>query len=309
MDDNKKTPKKGLLKNTFFRSAFSYLVFPLSLTAAAGAIAASQLLAPMTGLLFPTAEDYLKQRGVDPEIVSELSDREIRVRSRNFPGIAHAMFESPFTAFSLYAKWNTLATPYNAYATRGVQIGGLSLYDTFNQCQVMMPGEGISAKKFMSVTTGIPEDMIENMPVTDEEMFMTIGFHEFRHCHSDNANITPLTEGDADIGAIRASLKTFNNPDIFPMWLHFRAMALDDEHDTSLLLDQLRRNLDIPSMELVHHANREAIILARLYLDTDSARPHHIRYAEAFRKALEVNGHNMSTLAKRRAELYIQAAQ
>ena len=309
MNNNEKSPKKGFLKNKFFRAAFSYLVLPLSLTAAAGAVVTSQLLAPMTGRLFPTAEDYLKQRGIDPEIISELSDREIRVRSRNFSGITHAVFETPFTVPSLYTRRKILAAPYNAYATRGIRIDNLSLYNIFNRCMVMMPSEDISAKKFISIATGIPEDMIEDIPVTDTEMFMTIGFHEFRHCHTDNASIAPLTEGDADIGAIRASMKVFKNPEIFPMWLHFRAMALDDEHNTSLLLDHARRSLDIPSMELIHHANKEALILARVYLDTDSDRPHHIRYAEAFKMALEINGHTMSALAKRRAELYIEAAE
>ena len=323
MNDNNKTPQKGFLRSMFsdagnilsnlrrsphFSVPFSYLVLPLSLPLAAGVLAASQLLAPLSGMLFPTAEEYLEKRGYDPKIAAALSDHEIRIRSRDAAGLTHAALDFP-TIFAISAKLPLLTDPYNAYAYKGISFGGMSTYDVFNQCQVLMPGEDNKAGAFMSRVTGIPEEMIENFPVSDEELFMTIAFHEFRHCHTDNDRITPMTEGDADDFALKTSLEIFKNKELVPAWIYFRAMAFDDEHNSALYLDHLYRGLPVPSEKLIHHANKEAAIFAALYLDMTDSRPPHVRHAAAFRMALEQNGHEMSALAKRRAQLYIEAAE
>lgn len=298
--DNK-TGQEGL--RAAFTRAVERSAMALSLTLAT-LIVTSQIITPLTGYFFPTAEDHLKKNGVNPEIARLLSDHQIRVRSRDAAGIAHSYLEVP-TPGGIAVREAMRSNPANAYAYSGSLLGEL-----LNQCYVTMPDEKTTAKQFISMATGIPEKDIENLPVTDEQMRMTVVFHEFRHCDSGNSNpAPPLSEGDADDEALQVSAALYRNPELANVWVHFRAMSFEAAHDTSLYLRHRFDEANLPTQALLDPVNREARAYLHMYLAHSDAEDNYLQVAAAFQAALDNHGPQMSALARERMQLYIRAAE
>lgn len=293
----------GLVKLTA-----AYLFFPARIRGMLAVLLVSQMGFPLTGLMFPTAEEYLEQNGLDPAIAKELSDSEIRVRTKDTAGYMHSLLELP-TFVGIGFHYLMLQTDYNAYATRGIPLGGYSGYELLNQCHTTMPGNNTTVDGWVRAFTGIPKNLQPVFPVSDHEMLMTIAFHEFRHCDTGNYQGVPMTEGDADYFALKKAADVFDNPEIIPFFIHLRAMAFDDDHNTALYLDHKYRGLRVPSEQLIQHANKEAHEYARIYLPDGDERYDAITYANAYKKVLTHHRHEMSALAARRAEMFIESAQ
>ncbi len=308
MNTKKERQKEGFLWKAFW-AASHYIIIPRSVKSLVAIFLVSQLGFPLSSVMFPTAQDYLEKNNLDPKIADELSNRKIRVRSRNTPGLVHSFLELP-TLYFLPGQRKMLKNPYNAYATMGLSLFGHSTYTVMNMCNVTLPDKEMTTKDMINFMTGIPKEQIERAPVSDRAAFFTIAFHEFRHCDKKNHNnIIPLTEGDADFFALRKAASVFANPEIITTWLHIRAMAFDDSHNTALYLDAKYRGLPLPSEALIHHANKAALVYAQLYLQEEDKRPGYLQYRSAFKMALKRHSHEMSALEIRRTELYIEAAE
>jgi hypothetical protein len=304
-------PIRALNKNTFglLRLTASYLFMPARIRDILAILVVSQAATPLSGYMFPTAEEYLESHDIDPSIAAELSDVEVRVRERDALGYTHSLLELP-TFLAIGLKTNMLDTDYQAYATRGIPLFGYSGYELLNQCHTTMPGKDTTVEGWISAMTGIPASHQKEFDITEKEIFITIAFHEFRHCSTDNDQGIPMTEGDSDYFALKKAVEAFDNEELIPFFIHLRSMAFQDVHNTSLYLDYKYRGLRVPSEDLIIHANREAHEYAKIYLpefDETQYRPSYLQYRRAFLQVLENHRHEMSALAARRAELFIEA--
>lgn len=292
----------------------AYFILPFSLKGVFLAVAFSQVVPPLTAPLFPSAEDYLKDKGFDPEIVNQLApDEDIRIRSRNLPGKIHAMIDAPLF---LGAPQLQLMSDVTAYAIKN---------PLFDQCRVMLPNENITAKQVISTFARIPPQLIENVPISDKEAFYTIAFHELRHC-SDKNRTEPginLIEGNADLEAIDIAAETFNNPELKKTFMYLRALSFEPTHDGTLYLDANINDTDLIFKELGASANEEVRIYMEKYyegpLDKGVALPiiggggyvnlNIFRAYLALETALENHRDDMSSNAVRRAELFMEAVE
>jgi hypothetical protein len=267
-------------------------------------ILAHQLIQPALGNMFPTAEEYLEEQGIDPKVAEILSDTEIRVRERDFWGKLHAANDIP-TALGAITTLMALEHPGQAYASRGLLI---------DQCRVMLQEKDVTARDFISMLSGIPVDRIENIPMSDKESRLTVAFHEFAHCDSENSkDFPPIPESDADFRAALQTMEVLDNTEIAKTLLYARAMSKQaHDHDTALYLDAKLRGVDAPKAAEMTEPTDHAFKLAEIYVARNMAgdfNPHYVKTAKALQAVLEDHGDLLSDLGKRRAELYIEAVE
>lgn len=211
---------------------------------------AHQLIQTPTVLLFPKAEDYLKDHGVSADVAKKLSDRDIRVRERNFLGTLHSYNDLP-TVIGMMQGAATLMEPAQAYAHPDLATRLLG------QCPVTMPAKDVTARHALAALANLNDTEtadIENIPMTDEQARMAIAFHEFSHCDTHNNQVDPAeydgdrmkalqaipnhAEDDADARGLPMAGRVFKNPEIPVAFLYARALnKYVGAHDTSLYLD------------------------------------------------------------------------
>ena len=297
------------------------------ITAFAGVLVLHQLFQAGTSLLFPTGQDFLRKEGLDPALATQLSDKKIRVRSRDFWGKAHALNDAP-TILGIAVMGLVQSSPEQAYAIPNqiVPLHKLSTsFNVLNQCRVLLEDkEKTTAKDFVSFLTKIPKENIEHVPITDRESFLSVTFHEFAHCDSKNRDAGPLSEMDADSRGVWLAAQTLKNPEIIKVFLYARAMSTKSHgHDTALYLDAKIRNQPLPK-ELSPAFKRptdDVFALVDLYknnyrgadgkrvLAREKDTPDYIKKAMMLKAVLEHHSDLLSDLGKRRAELYIEAVK
>ena len=262
---------------------------------------------PYLGTKFQSAEDFLAENNLDPKIATMLSDdTQIRVRHRNLAGILHSATDLP-TLIGLFNTVPTLLDRGNAYMTKGF----LNLDEIlFNTGMVTLPDPDITAKERISIFTGIPEELIENIPITDEEFYYYIVFHEFRHADDDNTSKhTPLIEGDADNFAIDAAIKVFNNPNIEDVVIACRAMhELASTHNSGLYLQTARNEDKEAHWAFIQGSTVTVFGLAQDYISDQDPRADFIKMTEALQHVLHDYKDDLSPWDVKRAELYINSA-
>lgn len=263
---------------------------------------------PLLGKSFQTGEDFLKDRGIDPAIATMLSDdTTIRVRDRNLVGALHSLTDLPTIIGAGFGGF-LYGSKHNAYMTKG-WIGQHEIL--FNNGMVTLPYSDVSARERISAFTDIPEDLIENVPITDEEFYNFIVFHEFRHADDDNTILPePLVEAEADAYAMAASLEVDKNPAIVDVITSSRAMHdIASSHNTGMFLDALRRGEQPRHHAFMQGSTVIVFGLAQDYIIKSDPRPDFVKLTEALVSVLEDFSDELSSSDKRRAELYIESAQ
>lgn len=298
-----------------------------------GVVLAHQFVHAGTSRAFPTGEEELESRGIDPAIARELSDATIRVRHRDFLGTAHYFNDFP-TILGPLAGLAFQGMPDNAYAIpNDYREDDENVFKSYlSGCLVLLQDESVTSRDFISLLTGIPKNRIENLPLSDRESFDAVTFHEFAHCHSENRKAAPLAEADADVrGAFRAAA-VHGNPEIPKAVLYGRAMTRGaNGHDTSLYLDAALNGLPLPqdgptllqatrdaftlaalyNRNVLHNSNPEkedALILDQKIIEEQSWQKIMQTY-DALRLVLRDEQKLLTPESRRRAELYIEAVE
>ena len=96
-----------------------------------------------------TAEEYLESIGVDPEIASELSDKDIKVIERDLPGYAMMFLKFPYEAKEIL---DNMSNPNWAAADRRPAF--------HNECHVIIPSEDFNAKTVIAELSRIDQASI-----------------------------------------------------------------------------------------------------------------------------------------------------
>lgn len=287
--------------------------------AAFGAVlVAHQVVHSGTGMLFPTAEDFLAARGLDPALAQQLSDHKIRVRSRDFWGTTHALNDIP-TIFGLAMTGVAMATPGQAYAVPGHgSVLDMALRASplahWAHCPVMLQAEDVTVRDTVAALGNIQPRHIEQTRISDEDSRMAVAFHEFRHCHTANHEGHDMAEADSDVNGVLLYAQVRDNPEIARHFLYARALSRTAHgHDTALALDAAINGTAAPeSAAATARPTADAFALADIYMRQFMAadlRPTPVKTAHALQRVMTEHGALFSDAAKRRAELYIEAVQ
>lgn len=312
--------EKKVLKSAWARAAhriwdfgIAPAMFPFKLKRVPITLAYSFVGFPLLGpLLFPSAEEYLAERGLDPKIASELcDDTDSYVRSQDTLGRVHAALGDGFPHIAIETfNYLTSGGNGNMYAFLGFFGTQESL---FNQGGLLVTDpEEFDARKFLSDCTGIPPALLETSPLSDEELCWFIIFHEIRHLDDDNRLKMPLYESDADYQAIQKHIEVFNKPEINDLIIHWRAMtSWNEEHETAVFLDYKKRGVKLPPAEVLVAAQVEAEAYIDAYADIwneGDRREGFLKKRDMCLAAIARHGDEMSIHALRRLELYVEAA-
>lgn len=312
-----------------FKAVWNY-IWPFRVTQAVWAqrrivypLILQQLIQAATLPLFPTAQTYLKDKGVDPAIATQLSDHEIRVRERTLGGMLHSYNDLP-TLIGMMQMGGELSEPVQAFASLS---NPLSRY-AFGQFPVTMPEKDVTARQALALLANMSEDeqdAMENVPMTDEQCRLAIAFHEFSHCHTQNA-ITDFSkckndmevamaeachrESDADARGYTAAVKAFDNPEIIKAMLYARALNEHaDPHDTALYLDAVINKSEKPFEIDALDATSDVFQQLDIYSRTHDVGDSKIDRALALQDIMKTYPDILSPLAQHRAQLYIDAVQ
>jgi hypothetical protein len=313
-------PPAARWDNPFSREGFRHKTRRFMRGAAAVGIVLTghQIVHSGTGMLFPTAEDYLKSQGLDPKLAVELSDNTIRVRQHDFWGRLHAAHDLPSIGFIFSSAMINMPGQAHAIPNHDSLINHALLFTPFSnfvQCPVMLQSPEITARDTVAMLGDIPKGRIERLQITDRESQLAVAFHEFRHCASANALDGSLREADSDGTGVGLLAKTLGNPEIARTMLYARALGTEAHgHDTALAMDMVMRGRQLPlDDEAVQQATRDVFNFAHMYMSNNAFDPmplnDSLKYALALRDGLANYGELFSPMAKRRAELYIEAVE
>ena len=293
-----------------------------------GVYLANQVIQPFTAQIFPSGEDYLKAHNIDPEIAAKLSDNQIYVRPDNMLGKIHRCGDVP-TLIGIIADSFKPDEHANAFA---LPRGRMNPFNArfFNQCHVTLQGEGVTAEDTINALAGRGKtdsytQPLEYVPISDEESYMTVAFHEFAHCETSNTAVPSLAESDADHRGVTEAAAIFNNPEIYETIKYARALnTRNAPHDTSLYMDKYqgkeppeRKNIDDDLFSLqmalgyegIHEPTEDVFDLARIFSENTFAGAYKTKQARIMNAMLQEHGDLLSDDAKRRGELFVEAAK
>lgn len=304
---------KGLEKVADVAKYIAFFPFGKNAKTLAALFLINQLLFPLAGNLFPSAEKYLENEGIDPEIVNSLTNANVRVHDSKITyKYYHLASQIPaLIGIIAYKKsYNPDIEGSIAHSDKGIPY---TLHDVFNHGHVRLPPKDLRADDFIQTMTGIPKSRIENLGLSDQEARMLASFHEFRHTDDDNG-YGRFAEADSDYHTGIALAKAFNKPELEKLPLYLRAANAyaqsESFHQTALSVDAMMRGAPIPSDEEIHSAIEEIFgKLDQYKKHTSKRQPAAIKYAQSFRAMLNDPNANLSPLGKRRAELYIEAME
>ena len=281
----------------------------ISLRGIFGAAVLATTVHPLMGEQFPTAQEFLEDEGLPPELVHQIAgDAHIHVRERDLLGTLHTYTSIP-TFLGLQEVHDTYEDKENAFHARPYFDIREKFFDT-DMSMVSLPDRDTTAKEYISFFTLIPEHLIENTPLSQEEMFQLIALHEFRHASKEN-NLYGYAEAeaDADLHAVKALSGVSDNPEIANTLLALRSMfPLVKNHDTALFLNAELNDEERPAHYLAQAATRTAIYMSYDHIDADDTRPYFIKVSEALAYITKNRRDDMSRWAIKRAELYMQGA-
>jgi hypothetical protein len=282
----------------------------------------SQVGAPLAMLAFPSAEDVLRQDGLDPALVQQLGADHVRVLPATFGGsfLQASMLRPPGLAL-----FNAFMHTSGPQEIRGAATQGLFGVQgkVLGFCSIVLPTmENYDVPGMVSALSGREikaGEVRPDLPYSVRESYWSTALHEIRHCGqslpawswSDNT----MTESDADARSLAMLAGIFNNPQAPYVKMYARALHLDaGGHDTALYVDAALHGRPLPTTEEIQGAAKELDeYLDRWYLrrmgEERSWTTNTRTFAPRALKALLARGEEsgLSPLALRRAQLYMDA--
>lgn len=214
-------------------------------------LAASMLAAPTASLLFPSAEEYLEDKGYDKNIVEDLagSDQFVRVREFNTAAfVAHSVVTKPnIFLLGMEAISNQARHGYARQANFDT-----SILRTINSVMYPVIGCEITVLK-----GGADLDEILEWGLTEDEALAFIVFHELAHCHPDNKNMSPyMREVDADYRAAEKLAEVFDKPELLTKLMYMRAAIKSEEgYNNAIYFDAKINGTELPTESEIRVAN------------------------------------------------------
>ncbi len=214
-------------------------------------LAASMLAAPTTGLLFPSAEEFLEDKGYDKNIVADLAgpDQFVRVREFNTAAfVAHSVVTKPnIFLLGMEAISNQARHGYARQANFDT-----SFFRSINSVMYPVIGCEVTVPK-----DGSDLDEILEWGLTEDEALAFIVFHELAHCHPDNKDMSPyMREVDADYRAAEKLAEVFDKPELLTKLMYMRAAIKSEEgYNNAIYFDAKMNGKELPTESEIRAAN------------------------------------------------------
>lgn len=296
-------------------------VFPTTKRSLAAFLLWSQVGAPLAMLAFPTAEDVLRDAGLDPALAQQMGADHVRVLPATFTGtfLHRSMIRTPGLALLSAATSNSTPQELQGAATQGYfNVTG----KLFGFCALVLPTmENYDVRGMVAGLTGgelRKEDIRADLPYTPLQSFAGTALHELRHCTQDLPTTifgdSTMTESDADAQSLAALGRIFNDAQTPYVKIYARAINLGtDSHDTALYADAALQGRPLPTEEEITTAAQEideyldSWYLRRFGKERSWSTPTRDFAPRALKALLarrEASG--LSPLALRRAQLYVE---
>jgi hypothetical protein len=236
--DSVKYVAKGILLPATFKQIPIYLVF-------------WSVLQPLTGMLFPTAADVLKQEGLNPELGQELApDKKIYIRQGDsLIAKAHAMLDSGFLGLPMRYLGMRDSSGTDANTTRGIISGRFENIIESPLCTIY-----IKPRKYF-------EDHTEYGGTDPQTQYQKALLHEIRHCSAENRKLPNdlYVEGDAEYRAIKTLARERKDSALLTTLFNMTAIIKNptESHNTSLYIDARLHGQIPPSDIAILQANSD----------------------------------------------------
>lgn len=273
-----------------------------------------------TGLAFDDAEEYLKQAGYPEYVVSEFSDDNIKIRHRNRVGIAHTAHDAP-PLISFFSEVTSDRLKNDAVPSTNGGLGTLLnmnkwlkmakpyAKDYLNQF-VTLPREDATSQEIIAQFREVPEELLNSLDVEDEKLRQAMVLYALKLVeHENQGEDVDNSKVDALVYAFDTVSEMHNDPSLKEMV--FPLVAIDfeklDIDDSALAFDAYSSGAPELDKREVREAIRE---LADLFPEG------HNQYSDdmvsklrVFQNILEQHGEELSPLAYRRAEMFIEGVE
>lgn len=222
------------------------------------------------GRLFPTAEGFLKEQGIDSSTITALTkftDKKIHIGNPDLTGTAYFLYINPEITLKIALNGSSFSLPGNAFNSQIIDIitvlGGKDFYYV-----KPLKKNNLSAKEIIANKTMFPLAYIEHASVSTQDLYMEAVFHELRHTSSVNQSFSGLTrEGDADYHATMSFINTTSgNPELKKIQVNnyslMQFLHVNPEkihlHNIALYLDARFKGQEPPEADVIITATIEA---------------------------------------------------
>lgn len=273
------------------------------------------VLQPTATMLFPRAEDVLKENDLDPKIAQELApDKDVYVRSSSFFGKLHAVTDvQPFVMPVRYHRFVSGHNGVRGFADRHIS----DLFPNMSAIYVSDEKhfESLIVTRFDANGESVGTDEYK-MPLSPELSAKSLLLHELAHINENDPS-GYAGEMYAEYEATRILHRSFPDQDIVQKTVDDNALFAPLSHDGSLYITMKFNGEALPSMDelrkvaeetrqtsrkiFVHHAYKAAGICdmnADAMTETDQSNC-----------SFKVDRSSFSELAQRRLKLTEMASR
>lgn len=229
----------------------SALVLPNTLKKAGVYLVFWSILQPLSGMLFPRAEDVLKQEGLNPELAQELAPgKKIYIRQGDsLIAKAHAMLDAGFLGMPMRYFGMRDSSNTTANTTRGIISGRFENILESPLCTIYIKPHNVL------------KDHTEYGGTDPKTQYQKTLLHEIRHCSAENRKLPNdlYVEGDAEYHAIKTLAREKHNPALLSTLFNMTAIINNptESHNVSLYIDARLQGQIPPSDIAIMQANSD----------------------------------------------------
>jgi hypothetical protein len=226
--------------------------FPTTLKSLGIYVLLWHVLQPLAGMIFPRAEDVLKQEGLNPELVQELApNKKVYIRQgENIFAKAHAVLDNGFLISPLRYLGIKDDSGNLAETVRGHLTGKYEDIIESPLCLIYIKPRNLLAERLAWGSASV------------ETRYQEVLLHEIRHCSAENRKLSNdlYIEGDAEYYAIKLLAREKKSPQLLTTLFNLNAVhpTPDDPHNTSLYIDARLENQIPPSDTAIYQANNDS---------------------------------------------------
>lgn len=213
------------------------------------------VLQPAATMLFPRAEDVLKENGLDPKIAQELApDKDVYVRSSSLLGKLHAVTD--VQPFAMPVRYHRLVSGHNGvrgFADRNVSrlfpdmsaiyISDEKHFESLIVTRFDVNGEAVGTDEY-------------KMPLLPALSAKSLLLHELAHINENDLD-NYAEEMYAEYEATRILHRTFPDQDIVQKKVDDNALFAPISHDASLYITMKFNGEALPSMDELQKVSEE----------------------------------------------------
>lgn len=276
----------------------------------------------LTALSFDDVQNYLDNEGFSEQVINDFEDVSIRLRERDRWGSIHTFHDYP-PFLSLMSNLMHKRMENDALPTYGGGIGTLLNTNKwlkmvkpyvrgYLNSMATLPREGATAEEMISQLGEIPAEMLDGLDISDLKLKQALLLYVFRML---DPSVEYKSFGSKSVEAYLYAFETVGEMHGDPGFINLalKIASIDFEHDgvgdlyEAMMLDAYFQGTEMPSQHDARKAQRE---ISDLFpSDYDPFTDDIVSKYRIMTGILDNHSDGLSDLAKRRIELFINAAE